>query len=42
MYAIDFDGFLMLMGYMLVRLLIPLLVMVILGKALQAIVPQTP
>jgi hypothetical protein len=42
MYAIDFDGFLMLMGYMLVRLIVPVLLMAILAKFLQAIAPQTP
>lgn len=41
MYAIDFAGFLILMGYLLVRLIVPILVMVILGKFLKAIVPET-
>lgn len=41
MYAIDFAGFLILMGYMLVRLIVPILVMVILAKLLKAIAPQT-
>lgn len=42
MYPIDFAGFLMVMSYMLLRLLVPILVMVILAKLLRTIVPETP
>ena len=41
MYEIDFAGFLILTGYMLLRLAVPVLVMVVLGKMLRAIAPQT-
>lgn len=41
MYPIDFAGFLILISYMLVRLLVPILVMIVLAKLLRAIVPQT-
>ena len=40
MIAIDFDGFVMLTSYMLLRLAVPVVAMILLSKGLRRIAPQ--